>query len=268
MDLEKIRERINYKGEFKPTYKVLNDLQKQFLLSVPFENLDIHLGIPIDYSIENTYEKIVVGKRGGVCYENNSLFYEILKDIGFQVRFISAEMFKGLPLKNNSDHMHMALLVCIEEEIYLVDVGNGKSFGSPIPILKKAYSKGEDSDYIVDDFQNIKALYFKDSTGELTPRYVFDLSPKEREDFKQACVYIETSPESIFRKNTLVSLYKEDGRITLSGENLILRKGSQISTSVIPSKEEFDNLLKSHFGILLNDKQLDTLSLKSSGVIL
>ena len=268
MDLEKIRERINYKGEFKPTYQVLNILQKQFLLHVPFENLDIHLGIPIDYSFKNVFNKIVERKRGGVCYENNSLFYEILKNIGFQVNFISAEMYKGLPLKNDSNHRHMALTVRIDEEIYLVDVGNGKSFGSPIPIIKKAYSKGEDSDYIVDDFQNIKALYFKDSNAGLTPRYVFDLSPKEREDFKQACIYIETSPESIFRKNNLASLNREDGRITISGNNLISRKGSKTSTTEISSKEDFGKLLKSHFGIQLKDKQLDILSLTSSKVLL
>ena len=55
MNFEKIRERIDYKGELKPTYEVLKALQKQFLLHVPFENLDIHMGIPLNYSYENVF---------------------------------------------------------------------------------------------------------------------------------------------------------------------------------------------------------------------
>lgn len=268
MNFEKIRERIDYKGELKPTYEVLKALQKQFLLHVPFENLDIHMGIPLNYSYENVFKKIVEKNRGGVCYENNSLFYEILKNIGFQVNFICGEMFAGLPLKNDLDHMHMALIVRIEEELYLVDVGNGKSFGDPLPIINKAFSQGEDAEYIVDDFNDIKALYFKNSNGELTPRYVFDLFPKERKDFEQACIFIETSPESVFLKNTLASLYQEDGRVTLSGLNFISRKTEIPSTTEVSSKNAYGDLLKTYFDIALSNEELSRLNLKSSAIIM
>ncbi|GGK33870.1 acetyltransferase [Yeosuana aromativorans] len=268
MNLERVRGRIQYFGEFKPTLDVLNDLQKQFLLHVPFENLDIHLNIPLDYSSKNVFNKIIENHRGGVCYENNSLFYDILKAIGFQVNFISGEMFKGLPLKNDLDHMHMALLVRIDDEIFLVDVGNGKSFGSPIPIIKKTYSKGEDSDYIVDDFQDMKALYFKDSNGVLTPRYVFDLFPKKREDFKQACVFIETSTDSVFLKETLVSLYQEEGRTTLTGAKLISTKGVNKLTSYMSSIEELKTVLKSTFNIALDEAQLEQLHKKTNELLI
>ncbi|MFH4965497.1 arylamine N-acetyltransferase [Gaetbulibacter sp. M235] len=268
MNLERVRGRIQYFGEFKPTYDVLNNLQKQFLLHVPFENLDIHLNTPLDYSSSHVYNKIIEQHRGGICYENNSLFYDILKAIGFEVNFISGEMFKGLPLKNDSNYMHMALLVRIDDEIYLVDVGNGKSFGSPIPIIKKIFSRGEDSHYIVNDFQDIKALYFKDSNGELTPRYVFDLFPRKREDFKQACVFIETSPESVFLKGTLASIYQEEGRITLTGPKLISTKGENKLATSISSKEELNTILKSKFKIALEDVQLELLHKKTAEILI
>lgn len=268
MDLEKIKERINYSGEFRPTYEVLKELQMQFLLHVPFENLNIHLNIPLDYSSSQVFHKIVEQKRGGLCYENNSLFYDILKAIGFNVNFIKAEMFKGLPLKNDENHMHMALLVQIDDEMYLVDVGNGKSFGNPIPVKNKTFSKGEDSDYIVDDFQEIKALYFKDSDGKLTPRYVFGLEPKTREDFKKACIFIETSPESVFLKGTLASQYQANGRETLTGSKVIATTDAGRSSLIISSKEDLKQHLEETFGIFLEENQIDHLFEKPSVMVL
>ena len=268
MDLQKVRERIKYNGEFKPTYEVLKELQNQFLLNVPFENLDIHLGVSLNFSSSSVYDKIVSKNRGGLCYENNSLFYDILKEIGFNVIFIKAEMFKNLPLKNDDDHMHMALLVKIDKEIYLVDVGNGKSFGDPIPILNRSFSRGEDAEYIVDDFDDIKALYFKNSEGQLVPRYVLDLFPKKREDFKKACVFIQTSPESPFLKGTLASLYQPHGRETLTGSKIINTSEDGRLSMSISSREELKKYLEDDFKIFLEEIQIDYLFEKTSELIL
>jgi N-hydroxyarylamine O-acetyltransferase len=66
-------------------------LQRQHLLSVPFENLDIHWKRPIKVDVEKFYEKIVVNRRGGFCYELNGLFHELLKSLGFVSRMVSAD---------------------------------------------------------------------------------------------------------------------------------------------------------------------------------
>jgi len=270
MDLNKIKDRLHFNGEFVPTLEVLSTLQKQFLLHVPFENLDIHLNIPLDYSSTKVFHKIVEQRRGGLCYENNSLFHDILKSIGFNVNFIKAEMFKGLPLKNDENHMHMALLVYLDNEVYLVDVGNGKSFGNPIPIINKQFSKGEDFDYIVDDFQDMKALYYKDSSGELTPRYVFGMEPKTREDFRKACIFIETSPESVFLKGTLATQLKPNGkgRETVSGSKIIVSTDSGKYSSIISSKEALNMHLEEKFGIFLDQHQIELLFEKPSVQVL
>lgn len=264
MELQKIRERIQYTGEFSPSYEVLERLQKHFLLNVPFENLDIHLNIPLDYSPAYVYNKIVERNRGGLCYENNSLFYDILKAVGFQVHFISSEMYKGLPLKNDYNHMHMALAVHLDQNIYLVDVGNGKAFGSPIPLLHTSISKGEDGDYYVDIFQDMKALYLKNSTGMTAPRYVFNLDFKKRSDFRLACNFIETSPESVFRKGTLATLYQENERITLTGNKLVTTKNENKTINSISSKKELKATLEGIFNLYLSDAHLEQLHSQTS----
>ena len=72
------------KTDIELTLKNLKALQRQHLLRVPFENLDIHWKRPINLDNKEFYEKIVGEKRGGFCYELNGLFFELLSEIGFQ----------------------------------------------------------------------------------------------------------------------------------------------------------------------------------------
>jgi N-hydroxyarylamine O-acetyltransferase len=57
-----------------PDHMRLRLLQRAHLRTVPFENLSIHLGEPIVLDEDQLFEKIVVRRRGGFCYELNGLF--------------------------------------------------------------------------------------------------------------------------------------------------------------------------------------------------
>jgi len=62
-------------------------------LHIPFENLDIHYNKHIKLNIDSIYQKIIENKRGGFCYELNSLFYELLISLEFNAKMISARVF-------------------------------------------------------------------------------------------------------------------------------------------------------------------------------
>jgi N-hydroxyarylamine O-acetyltransferase len=83
MEVKKYLERIGYKGSTEPTIGLLSALQKKHLLNIPFENLDIHYKTPIELDIAIIFEKVVIKKRGGFCYELNGIFHELLNSIGF-----------------------------------------------------------------------------------------------------------------------------------------------------------------------------------------
>ena len=82
------------------------------MLNVPFENLDIGLKRPIHLTEEALWNKIIVQKRGGFCYELNGLFAWLLKEIGFDVTYLNARVYnrEGEP---GIDFDHLALLVQI-----------------------------------------------------------------------------------------------------------------------------------------------------------
>src|SRR5262245_55915491 len=82
--------RIDYTGGRAPTIDTLRALHRAHLYTVPFENLDIHLGRAILLEERALFRKVVGERRGGFCYELNGLFAELLRFLGFEVSLLSA----------------------------------------------------------------------------------------------------------------------------------------------------------------------------------
>src|SRR5438445_7498063 len=75
--------RIGYTGPRDATSATLRALHVRHLLTVPFENLDIHLGREIVPEERRILDKIVTRRRGGFCYELNGAFAVLLRALGF-----------------------------------------------------------------------------------------------------------------------------------------------------------------------------------------
>src|SRR5688500_17222542 len=93
MDVARYLARINYSGPTVPTIETLLGLQRAHLYTVPFENLDIGLGRPIQPEAAAIEEKIVARRRGGFCYELNGLFALLLRELGFRVTLLAAGVY-------------------------------------------------------------------------------------------------------------------------------------------------------------------------------
>jgi N-hydroxyarylamine O-acetyltransferase len=217
--IEKFLKRINYQGRANVDLESLTKLQTSFLKTVPFENLDIMLGKTLDYSQESVFDKIVTKNRGGLCYECNGLFHDMLNQIGFDVSFIICAMFPDKAQK--IDFSHMALVVTLNNIEYLVDVGNGKSFGEPLTIqtISKSQSEGVSSTVKPYSHDYYGLFYLIEKKWEA--RYIFNLERKIRADFTEPCHFVDSSPDSEFTQKRLVSVLFDDKRVTLTGDKII-----------------------------------------------
>jgi arylamine N-acetyltransferase len=65
-------------------------LHRAHLMTVPFENLSIHLSEPISLADVDLIEKIVTSRRGGFCYELNGAFGLLLEAMGAEVSRVAA----------------------------------------------------------------------------------------------------------------------------------------------------------------------------------
>src|ERR1700751_1035456 len=102
--------RIPYNGTLDPTAETLSRLHLAHLYTVPFENLDIHLGRRITCEEERFFHKIVDLRRGGFCYELNGAFASLLRELGFRVTLLSARVAREDGTAS-PDFDHLALRV-------------------------------------------------------------------------------------------------------------------------------------------------------------
>src|SRR5688572_12691144 len=130
MDVDRYLRRIGYQGPRTPTLETLKALHRAHLLSVPFENLDIHFGTRIALDGEKLADKILTRSRGGFCYELNGLFGELLRSLGFRVDLLSARVADAEG-SFGPEFDHLTLLVHLDSP-WLADVGFGDSFRLPM----------------------------------------------------------------------------------------------------------------------------------------
>jgi N-hydroxyarylamine O-acetyltransferase len=251
MNYENYLNRIGYSGKPVADFDTLKTLHRKHLYSIPFENLDIHTGNKIILDLEHLENKVINRNRGGFCYELNGLFYELLKQIGFDVKMVSANVFDDEE-KPGADFDHMTLIVNINGDEYLADVGFGDNFVEPLLFnIDFVYDDVSGFYQIVsEDKKKYKLMYSEDGVY-FSPRYLFSKEPRSLSDYEKMCIYHQTSPKSHFTKNKLCSLANSEGRITLVNEKLIITKNNNKSEIHVRGEKEFNENLEKYFNITL-----------------
>lgn len=206
----------------KPGAERLRELTARHLDTVPFENLSIHLGEPIELTESALVDKIVRRRRGGFCYELNGLFAMLLTELGYRVTLLAARVFApdgqlGPP------YDHLALRVDLAEP-WLVDVGFGRHARHPLRLAERCDQIDPDGVYRVTPAGEFGDL---DVSRNGEPQYRLETRPRELADFTATCWYHQTSPDSPFTRTPTCSLPAPGGRITLSGLRLIRTCGAE-----------------------------------------
>ena len=234
--------------DFVPNLENLKYLQRQHLLNIPFENLDIHWKKPIDLKSESLYRKIVENKRGGFCYELNGLFFELLQKLGYKSKRISARVSDG---KGNfgQEFDHLAIITRIEDEDYLVDVGFGDFIAEPIKINLDTEQIDLNGTFLIRRFDENYFEVAKKNGESFISQYIFTLFERDISEFEDMCLFHQTSPDSHFTQNKVCSLMCAGGRKTLTDKRFMTTKANQKEEVTINSEEEFGEILDREFGI-------------------
>jgi N-hydroxyarylamine O-acetyltransferase len=246
--------RIQYMEPIRPDVQTLHGLQQAHMLAVPFENLDIGLKRPIRLDLESLWNKIVVQRRGGFCYELNGLFGWLLEQIGFDVTYLNARDYHPEDDSFGIDFDHLVLLVRVPNEPtrWLVDVGWGDSFTRPLEIDNHEWQEQGLRAYRLEPFRSGYQLWQRGYQREVERQYFFDLVPHQfPAEYEATCHYHQTSSQSVFTRKRIISRLTEDGRVSLDSGRLILTKNGQRSERPFENEDEFHELLKQYFDITL-----------------
>lgn len=226
-------------------------LQRRHLLNVAFENLDIHWKRPIILDAKKFYEKIVGEKRGGFCYELNGLFYELLNEIGFQSKIISARVSKENG-EFGAEYDHLAILTLIDGEEYLVDVGFGSFTAEPLRFILDVEQKDEKGVFLIRKFDEEYFEVAKKDGEKWQSEYIFKNLKRDLSEFPEMCNFHQTSPESHFTRGKVCSLMTTDGRKTLTDRKFIEMINNEKSEIRIDSDKKFNQILAQEFNIERN----------------
>lgn len=248
MDLEKYLSRIGFDHfAIEPNLPNLNLLQRNHLLNVPFENLDIHWKRRIVVDIDKFYQKVVKNKRGGFCYELNGLFNELLKKIGYKTKIISARVFNGEG-EFGKEYDHLAILAKIEDEEFLVDVGFGDFIAEPLNFALDIQQEDANRTYLIRRFDDRYFEVVKKVKDDRQSEYIFQNTQRDLSEFAKMCDFHQTS-KSHFSKGKVCSLMMANGRKTLTDKRLKVYQNGNLFEIEVNSEKVFEDILEKEFNI-------------------
>ena len=107
----------------QPDLAYLSDLTSRHVANFSFSSVGPLLGDELPLDTEAVYQRIVVRRRGGYCFEQNGLLQAVLGELGFAV-----SLYLGRVIYNQDNHpglTHRINLVETGGEQYVADVGFG-----------------------------------------------------------------------------------------------------------------------------------------------
>ena len=247
LDVDAYLARIGAERPQALTPQSLQKLVRAHLEQVPFENLELTENqTQPSLEPESLFQKVVLRRRGGYCFELNKLFYLLLQSLGYDCHCVGVRCIMGRTEPRSISHR--GIVVRFGEERWYCDVGFGGrgpkgilNLGNPA-VQECCYERfqvlSEDGQYVIVYFDGenpVRMLKFRDE-------------PYLDVDFEVLNGYYWAYPASPFRRKRAVYRCTEDGWLGLRGDTyLTFRQGVYREQDV--SREEANGLLETQFGL-------------------
>jgi len=250
VDLDAYFRRIGYTGPRTPTLATLHALSAAHTLAIPFENLDVLLGRPIDLALDRIAAKLIDARRGGYCFEHNTLFLWVLETLGYTVAPISARVRLGRERAYTPARTHVFLRVELDGESWLADVGVG---GLSLTCALRLDTDGEqptphEPRRIVREHGRLfHQARYTDEWFDVCEFTLEEMPPIDREVGNW---YTSQHPGSHFKSRLTVARGLPDGgRVSILNRELAVRTRAGVDKRVLETPRELLDALAEHFGM-------------------
>ncbi|GGL72908.1 N-hydroxyarylamine O-acetyltransferase [Streptomyces fumigatiscleroticus] len=261
-DLDAYLKRIGLPGERRADAATLRSLHRAHAYAIPFENLDAALrGTAPSLDPADLMDKLVHSRRGGYCYEHNTLFARALVALGFRVTRLAARVVVGAERIESRPRTHMALLVEAPDDPqpYLADVGFGAvgALLEPVPLItgEEFHGAGRRHRLVHVPHRGPLRMWvleaYRGAEGGWEPQYAFTLEPFEDPDFEVVNWHIATNPRSPFSRRPYVQRTFPDRHLFLDGRLLTETRSGDGTVTVreLTDEAEARRILDEEFGI-------------------
>lgn len=228
VDLQAYLDRIGFDRSVSPTFESLSELQSHHLEHIPFENLDVVLRRGIAIDLGSLQRKLILRRRGGYCFEQNTLFASVLQQIGFELDTLEARV-RPPDTSEILPRTHMVLRVVVDRRSWLVDVGfGGDGSASPVPLDGEPSAQAGLVYRVEPESERVHVLQRR-WQGAWSDLYAFTLEPALPVDYVVANHFTSTHPDSIFRRTLTVQRFDGDRRHILRNRLYTVRRGEKES---------------------------------------
>jgi N-hydroxyarylamine O-acetyltransferase len=258
MDVSAYLRRLGLDTPPRATLDGLRLLQRAHVESVPFENLDVFLGRPLSLEPDDLFDKVVVRRRGGYCFELNALFGRLLAALGFEaVPHLARVWLRDPP--EPPPRTHLTHCVALDGRRYLTDVG----FGASTPRLPLDIGSGEpiddgDGPIRVRPDPSFGLMLQRWTDGRWANQYSFEDVPALAIDVRVSNHFVETHPSSHFRAARYVGLFTPHGRDGLADAQYTRRRDGMLDERTVPLGPEWRRLVADRFGLALDLTDAET----------
>jgi len=230
--------------------ELLKQIHLHHITHIPFEALEPYMDRPVGIDPASTFEKMVVKKRGGYCFEQNSLLCTALNAAGIKTYSVQARVGNqngfGQPL-------HRMNIAQADGVRYVADVGyGGDCFVLPLELkLDVEQSDGRNTYRVVKHTTpecDYAVQILKD--GKFTNLLGFIDKPAPDGDFEVCSFYTNFSPKSGFK------LFLMCARPTLEGGKYTLFNRAGSYTDPEGNVERFELNSDEEFVAYFRDKLL------------
>lgn len=258
MDLTAYLARVGYTGPREPTLDTLRGLVLAHACSIPFENLDVLLGRGVSLADEDVERKLVRDRRGGYCFEQNSLLLRALTALGFRAAPLSARVRIKAPREFVPPRTHLFAQVEVGGRRWLADVGvGGLTPTAPIrlDLIDTEQPTTHEPRRIIREERAPSPRYFHQARlGDVwADVYEFTLEEMPAIDREVGNWWTSTSPQSKFRQNLMAALARPDGtRVSVLNREFTHRRGAEVLERFdLAGADELLAVLAERFGICL-----------------
>ncbi|HIS40507.1 MAG TPA: arylamine N-acetyltransferase [Candidatus Aphodovivens avistercoris] len=250
----------------QPNRELLDQMIYAHQCRIPFEDLDIYENkLNVSLGMNDMFDKIIRGKRGGFCFELNALFHELLAETGFQVSAVLGRSLKDagyvFPIT------HRAMIVTLGGERLFCDVG----YGGPMPPCAIPLEDGCEVSSHGQAFRIERGeqapwwnVYYLGNAAELEAARAageperepisvvgFMDAPMNLNDFVPLSHYCCTSPLSSFTFKRMANRRTDNGSVSITNDEFTRVTPEGKETVQIESRDQLDQILKDEFGIVM-----------------
>lgn len=230
-----------------PSLAALAELTAAHLRRIPFENVsklyyrkDTLMRLP---DLARFLDGVERHHFGGTCYSNNFHFHELLAQLGYRVSLCGADM--------SAPDVHVVNTVSLARSQYLVDVGYGAPFLSPLPLdLEHDHEVEWGSERYVlkprDPAGRSRLEQYRE--GVLRHAYLVNPRPRRIQEFERV-IAASFDEQATFMNALLLARFSRDRSVTLRNLTLSEVRAGSSRVTRIPNRDALPAAVERHFGI-------------------